>query len=398
MHLDKPLRNLFTRKGNWSAFLAKRQHELRQVVIDNITQMLACGSAALGSRYYTCKDSKCTYSKFIHQSCKSRACSSCGVKATERWIRQQQHVLPDCEWQHITFTMPNVLWPIFQHNRWLLNFLFKCAADILLGWAKSQGLEIGIFCALHTYGRKLNWNTHLHLSVTRGGICQRTGLWKPIFFKSKSTESCWRTAVTTLLREQYLNLDLPSGDCPYIRDSEDWRAFLCSQQRRKWKLHFAKKTKQLDKTVNYLGRYLKRPPISGSRLRHYSKGGHITFDYLNHRTGETESLCLTEEELISRIIEHIPDKHFKMIRYYGFLSNRRRGEMLPKVYAALEMELPLEAPLLPCYASMLKQHAKLDPYECLFCKGRLEFSSFRAGESRVERIRQHITAGKLRAA
>ncbi|MGR5299421.1 transposase, partial [Vibrio mediterranei] len=146
------------------------------------------------------------------------------------------------------------------------------------------------------------------------------------------------------------------------------------------------------------GRYLKRPPISGSRLRHYSKGGHITFDYLNHRTGETESLCLTEEELISRIIEHIPDKHFKMIRYYGFLSNRHRGEMLPKVYAALEMELPLEAPLLPCYASMLKQHAKLDPYECLFCKGRMEFSSFRAGESRVERIRQHITAGKLRAA
>ncbi|MCG9659441.1 IS91 family transposase, partial [Vibrio mediterranei] len=89
---------------------------------------------------------------------------------------------------------------------------------------------------------------------------------------------------------------------------------------------------------------------------------------------------------------------FKMIRYYGFLSNRRRGEMLPKVYAALEMTLPLEAPLLPCYASMLKQHAKIDPYECLFCKGRMEFARFRAGESRVERIRQHITAGKLRAA
>jgi hypothetical protein len=31
-----------------------------------------------------------------------------------------------------------------------------------------------------------------------------------------------------------------------------------------------------------------------------------------------------------------------MIRYYGFLSNHRWGEMLPKVYAALEMALPLK--------------------------------------------------------
>ena len=98
------------------------------------------------------------------------------MKATERWIQKQQHVFPECEYQHITFTLPNTLWPIFRHNRWLLNKLFKCAANILLGWAKEKGIDIGIFCALHTYGRKLNWNTHLHLSVTRGGICERTGL------------------------------------------------------------------------------------------------------------------------------------------------------------------------------------------------------------------------------
>ena len=101
-------------------------------------------------------------------SCKSRACSSCGMKATERWIQKQQHVFPECEYQHITFTLPNTLWSIFRHNRWLLNKLFKCAANILLGRAKEKGIDIGIFCALHTYGRKLNWNTHLHFSVTRG--------------------------------------------------------------------------------------------------------------------------------------------------------------------------------------------------------------------------------------
>ncbi len=317
----------------------------------------------MGSRLYKCKNSGCTYTKYLNQSCKSRACSSCGVKSTERWIRQQQHVLPDCEWQHITFTLPSTLWHIFRHNRRLLNQLFKCAADILLTWAKAQGLEIGIFCALHTYGRKLNWNCHIHVSVTRGGICQRTGLWKPIYFKAKETEICWRAAITQLLRENYSELDLSAKDCPFVRHEKDWSAFLTSQYCRRWKLHFAKKTDQLHKTVNYLGRYLKRPPISGSRLRHYSKGGQLTFEYLNHRTGEKETLALAAEELICRLIEHIPDKHFKMIRYYGFLSNRRRGEMLPKVYDALEMESK-DAPALPCYASMLKKHANVDPYEC----------------------------------
>ncbi|NJC99171.1 IS91 family transposase, partial [Candidatus Erwinia dacicola] len=29
-----------------------------------------------------------------------------GMKSTEQWIAEQQHVLPDCEGQHIIFTMP----------------------------------------------------------------------------------------------------------------------------------------------------------------------------------------------------------------------------------------------------------------------------------------------------
>ncbi|WGM18190.1 transposase (plasmid) [Arsenophonus nasoniae] len=35
--------------------------------------------------------------------------------------------------------------------------------------ARKQGIEIGIFCALHTYGRQLNQHPHVHVSVTRGG-------------------------------------------------------------------------------------------------------------------------------------------------------------------------------------------------------------------------------------
>ncbi|TOI76536.1 hypothetical protein CGI54_21995 [Vibrio parahaemolyticus] len=43
-----------------------------------------------------------------------------------------------------------------------------------LGWVKQLDIDIGVFCVLHTYSRKLNWNLHFHLSVTRGGLCKRT--------------------------------------------------------------------------------------------------------------------------------------------------------------------------------------------------------------------------------
>ncbi len=49
------------------------------------------------------------------------------MKSTEQWIAKQQHVLPDCEGQHITFTMPHLLWPFFSNNWPLLNNLFRCA-------------------------------------------------------------------------------------------------------------------------------------------------------------------------------------------------------------------------------------------------------------------------------
>ncbi|MDH8249854.1 transposase, partial [Klebsiella pneumoniae] len=62
---------------------------------------------------------------------------------------------------------------------------------------------VGIFCALHTYGRQLNPHPHIHVSVTRGGLCVKHGIWKDIFFKKDRVEEIWRTAVTELLRDNY---------------------------------------------------------------------------------------------------------------------------------------------------------------------------------------------------
>ncbi|WP_210428214.1 transposase [Piscirickettsia salmonis] len=106
-------------------------------------------------------------------------------KATEQWIAAQNKLLPKCEYQHITFTMPKALCPFFLANRELLNHLSRLAANVLLKTAKKKKIKIGIFTALHTFGQSLNWNTHVHLSVTRGGLSKCKTTWKKVYFTKK---------------------------------------------------------------------------------------------------------------------------------------------------------------------------------------------------------------------
>ncbi|BEO21292.1 hypothetical protein SMQC19_46390 (plasmid) [Serratia marcescens] len=76
----------------------------------------------------------------------------------------------------------------------------------MLRWARQQGIEVGIFCALHTYGRQLNQHPHIHVSVTRGGLDVKHHVWRQLFFKKKAVEAIYRNAVVHLLRNNYAQI------------------------------------------------------------------------------------------------------------------------------------------------------------------------------------------------
>ncbi|UAN18817.1 IS91 family transposase [Enterobacter asburiae] len=389
MYIPRPAKLLFTVDDGWNRYLGSNGDSVSLWTRLCVERMLACGTTEMGVRRFCCSSPGCTHSRFFCQSCKSKACSSCGFKATEQWVAQQSHILPDCDWQHITFTMPHLLWPFFNNNWPLLNQLFQAATRAMLRWARKQGAEVGIFCALHTCGRQLNQHPHIHVSVTRGGLSMKHGVWKSIFFKKQAVEKIWRTAVTELLRDNYDRINpasLPGHG--HLRDEKQWRRYLQAQYGRRWKVHFAKKTRGAWRSVKYLGRYLKRPPVSATKLRHYS-GGAVVHNYYDHRTQQYRQQTLTQEEMIGRYISHIPEKHFKMVRYYGFLSNRKRGELLPKVYEALEMETR-EKPEQPGFAVLMKEFLRTDPYKCLLCGNRLRFSSAQAGRHTTELVAERL--------
>lgn len=174
----------------------------------------------------------------------------------------------------------------------------------------------------------------------------------------------------------------------HISDERQWRRCLQAQYGRFWKVHFAKKTRGARYSVKYVGRYLNRPPVSASRLRHYS-GAAVIHHYLDHRTGKHKRQMLRQEEMIGRYISHVPARHFKMVRYSGFLSNRKRGQLLPRVYLALEMTVR-KKPEKPGFAALMKGFLGTDPYKCILCGDRLRFTGAQAGTHATELLSERL--------
>ncbi|MGX5057023.1 IS91 family transposase [Enterobacter asburiae] len=260
----RPMKALFQRNGAWADIM--ETHQLRPVEIEVVTRMLACGTPLMGSQEWRCSNPDCTHRRYVHQSCHGRGCPTCAKKATDLWIASMMARLPDTPCQHGSFTMPDTLWPLFEANRWLLNGLFALAADNLLYAAEQRGLTIGIFGALHTYGRQLNWNCHIHLSWTTGSI-NAHGDWKKMSFALPKVRERWVWNVRQYLLKAWGSLTLPPV-LAHIRDYDEWKRFVLSQGKNEkgedyWHVYFAKPTKNARQTAKYLGRYLKKPPVSG---------------------------------------------------------------------------------------------------------------------------------------
>ena len=84
--------------------------------------------------------------------------------------------------------------------------------------------------------------------------------------------------------------------------------------------------------------------------------------------------------MVLRLITHITEKGFRMIRDAGFLSNRLRGKRLPLVYSALEMATP-QRPNKPSYEAMFKRLTHVDPFECILCQHRMHHVATHKGLS-----------------
>ena len=260
--------------------------------------------------------------------------------------------------------------------------------------AKKKKILPGIFIAIHTFGRDLKRNVHIHLSVTLGGLSKDLLQWKKIFFHQETLMRMWRYQIISMFRKMQYQLILPTPIKKQLNPSLSFNKFLDQLYQKTWVVHCAKPTSDHKQNVAYLSRYLKRPPIAESKLKHYN-GDEIIFHYLDHNTKTFRNFALTIEQFIARFVQHIPDKNYRMIRYYGFLSNRTRGKLLPIVYKLLNQEKCNQVSL-PTFVELIQKNFGFNPLKCILCGHQLVLFTTSFGKKTSELLNFHRSLALLK--
>lgn len=76
------------------------------------------------------------------------------------------------------------------------------------------------------------------------------------------------------------------------------------------------------KIAKYTGRYVRHPAIANGRIIAYDKNN-ITFFY---KDNQSNKIIITKpvNEFISALIQHVPPKQFKIVRYYGIYCRNKK--------------------------------------------------------------------------
>lgn len=358
------IKDIFLHNDNWKSFIIKHGKKLRKPIIDNVAKILLCNSLAMGFKYYQCPT--CDFSKKVFFTCKSKSCSCCGKKATDKWIHKNYSILPKTKWQNITFTLPSELWDLFWCNRELMTELPKFAVACIKGIAAKKGVTPGIFLAIHTFGRELLRNYHLHVATTCGGLSKDLKKWVNVYFNHQLLKTKWKLHVLKLLRQKYAagELHFPKS-LEYLNEPSAFNAWANVLYKKKWVVHLAKPTTDHMRNIAYLGKYLKRPPLSEANIINHD-GVNVTLRHLDHYTKSYKMIKFPVFEFISRFIMHIPDKYFRSIRYYGWLANRVRAKMLTIVYKLLQQSKEAETNKLSWLKMTIKEFF-YNPLKCYKC-------------------------------
>lgn len=287
----------------------------RKSVIENVNRMINCGDSSFGGAMYGC--GKCGTLKFVPFRCHSRFCPTYGTKYSIDRTTSMSFKIVNTQHRHCVFTIDSELRHFFLEDRSLLSLLFKAVQSVIFRLFfkdnKSENFTPGFILVLHTFGRDLKWNPHIHCLVSEGGIGS-SGLWRAkTHFNYTFLRNAFRTSLLNLLEEKLgFSFKKVKARC-YLEHKDGFYVY-------------AKPNKCNPKVVTkYIGRYLGRPVIATSRIDSYD-GESITFHYNRHEDNQLVTETIPVMDFIQRLIQHISEKHFKQIRYYGLYARNRKSD------------------------------------------------------------------------
>lgn len=310
------LRHIFFDKHHhWESFKNKHGEKIRPIVIKEVEKFRDCGDIKNGFKLFVCEG--CHDVRKVPYRCKGRFCTTCSVGESEEWSRLLTEEVLQVNHRHVIFTIDEGLRDVFLLHRHLLKPLMDEAAKLITDYfQKKSKVTPGIIAGLHTFGSRVNFNPHVHMLVTMGGITKK-GEWKVYdYIPFKMLRKQWQTVVLKFIRK-HLNKEEKQRVQPRLQ-----KAF--SKNGEGFYVYAPKQKGKIKEQLRYIGRYIRRPAIGINRIEGYD-GHNVTFKYIDKVDGKEKLETVTVEEFISRLIRHIPDEQFKTVRHYGMYSRRSKS-------------------------------------------------------------------------
>ena len=360
--------------AHWWEFVAQYRRWIRPVVFENVRRVLSCRTAALGCHVYVC--CQCGHTEFVPHSCKSRFCPTCGKHATDVWADQVLNRLLDVPYHHLVLSIPWPLRVVMLLNRQAgLNLLFNAATEAIQQWARDvRCMRMGLVLVAHTFGSDLKWHPHIHVIVTGGGLSLDGRRWietDPRFLMPEAgLKKRWKYQVVSRMRAAHRQ-----GLWRFPRSARFLHRYGCfsAMLNRLWGLiwyaHIGASLLDPRFSVRYIGRYTKRAVLAEYRITFYDRRT-VRFAFRDYAAGgRTSFATVNVNAFIGRLIRHIPEKYFPMVRYAGLFCNRWRRRYIAQAQAAMGRGEPLSAsvPEPVPWAQRKTQFTGTNPLLCPCC-------------------------------
>lgn len=348
-HNDKPnFKSIIWKNYEWLEDIDKNG-QAREAILDNVQKTLLCKTIYLGYDAFDCDN--CDNWILLFRHCHSRFCPSCGIKLQKVLATKAEVMCLDIKHRHMVFTIPKEYREYFRKDRDALNILFIASRNTLMKIfnkslfdkvKKKKGTVrnpkdntylfrnysnlnmFGEIATLHTFGRDLKWNPHIHALVPELMYDSKHECVKHInHFNYESLRKTWQFEVNRLLLERFGKKIKHLIDNSYKKQDNGFYVYAKADIEDDDKYTSKINSKNVKGCVNYMMRYAGRPVMAESRLLSYDKDANeVSWYYEDHKTNERVEVKETGKQLLEKMIIHIPDKDFRMVRYYGFYNNK----------------------------------------------------------------------------
>lgn len=315
----------------------------RPCVLDNISKSILCQTSYLGYDSFECPN--CDNFTIVCKSCHSRFCNGCGVKYAKQMATKVTWMCLDVTHRHIVFTIPDTLRNWFRQDRSRLNILFVAARNTICLATNKNALskikkgknidthymlqnhrvknDFGMIATLHTFGRDLKWNPHIHALVAESVYDIKKDKIKTFnYFNFALLRKTWMYEVLRLICE-HLNLKLKDFKKKMYEEHSNGFYVYAKYKKDEDKQYYKKDcSNNINGCISYCMRYAARPAMAESRITKYdSKNNTVSWFYNDHKDEKRYDVTDSAKDFINKLIIHIPDRNFKTVRYYGFYAN-----------------------------------------------------------------------------